>query len=57
MPAIGSRRFQEFLVPPGGATFDENHAAQTVLLAVCGFSPPNWPKAADLPGKQEVGAT
>jgi hypothetical protein len=35
----------------------ENHVAQTVLFAVCGFSRPNWPQAADLPGKQEVCAT
>jgi hypothetical protein len=31
--------------------------AQTELCAVCGFSSPNWPKAADLPEKREVCAT
>jgi len=35
------------------ATTNENHVAQTVLCAVCGFSSPNWSKAADLL-RQEV---
>jgi hypothetical protein len=44
-------------MPNYGSTTDENHVAQTTLFAVCGFSSPNWPKAADLPERQEVCAT
>jgi len=40
--------------PLGTATADENHGAQTALYAVCGFSSPNCPKAADFPEMQEV---
>ncbi len=36
---------------------DGNHVAQTAPSAVCGFSSPNWPNAADLPEKQAVCAT
>jgi hypothetical protein len=36
-------------MPLSGATADENHGAQTTPSAVCGFSSPNCPKAADLP--------
>jgi len=39
------------------ATTDENHVAQTVLSAVCGFSSPKWAKAADLRERREVCAT
>ena len=46
---------REFPMPPrGSATADENHVAQTALLAVCGLSSPRCPKAADLPEMQEV---
>ena len=45
---------KEFLWHFDGNATDENHGAQTVLLALCGFSSPNWPKAADLPERQEV---
>ena len=44
-------------MPRCGATTDENHVAQTALSAVCGFSSPNCPTAADLPEMQEVCAT
>ena len=44
-------------MPLRGGTANENHVAQTVLSAVCGFSSPNWPKAADLSEKQDVCAT
>jgi len=39
-------------MPHCGATTGENHVAQTVLFAVCGFLSPHWPQAADLPEKQ-----
>jgi hypothetical protein len=39
------------------ATTFENPVVQAELSAVCGFSSPNWPKAADLPEKREVCAT
>ena len=49
--------FSQFFMPRCGATTDENHVAQTALSAVCGFSSPNCPTAADLPEMQEVCAT
>jgi len=39
---------------PHAGTADENHVAQTAISAVCGFSSPNWPKAADLPEREAV---
>ena len=47
----------EFFRPLSGATTYDDRVAQTVLSAVCGVLFPNWPKAADLPEKQEVCAT